>query len=60
VTRQQLYGNDSTCSSEHRVEASCYDETRSTVASGVDIGPFPWINRPTFQQTVELTRHLPR
>jgi acyl-homoserine lactone acylase PvdQ len=60
VKRRDLYGNDPTCSGEHRVEASCFDETRSTIAAGVDIPPFPWINRPTFQQTVELTRHLPR
>jgi len=60
VTRQDLYGHDPACASEHRVEASCFDETRSTVVSGIDIPAFPWINRPTFQQTVELTRHLPR
>lgn len=60
VTKQALYGHDPTCSSENRVEASCYDETRSVVAAGVDVPSFPWINRPTFQQTVELTRSLPR
>ena len=60
VTRQDLYGHDSTCASENRVEASCYDENRSTIAAGVDVPPSPLINRPTFQQTVELTRHLPR
>jgi acyl-homoserine lactone acylase PvdQ len=60
VKRQDLYGHDSTCSSENRVEASCFDETRSTVAVGVDIPPFPWINRPTFQQTIETKRRLPR
>ncbi|MBV9213162.1 MAG: penicillin acylase family protein, partial [Actinobacteria bacterium] len=26
ITRQDLYGHDPTCSQEHRVEASCYDE----------------------------------
>ena len=60
MTKQQLYGHDPTCAQEHRVEASCYDETRSTVASGVDIPSFPWINRPTFQQVVAPTRHLGR
>jgi acyl-homoserine lactone acylase PvdQ len=60
VKRAQLYGRDPECADEHRVEASCFDETRSTVAAGVDVPHFPWINRPTFQQTVELRRHLPR
>ena len=60
VTKHDLYGHDSTCRSEHRVEASCFDETRSVVASGVDVPSFPWINRPTFQQVVEPMRQLPR
>jgi hypothetical protein len=60
VKHADLYGRDPTCADEGRVEASCFDETRSTVAAGVDIPAFPWINRPTFQQTVELRRHLPR
>jgi hypothetical protein len=42
------------------VEASCSDETRPTSASGVSIPAFPYINRPTFQQTIELTKKLPR
>jgi hypothetical protein len=41
-------------------EASCYDEDTSTHASGISIPRFPWQNRPTFQQVVELTRTLPR
>jgi acyl-homoserine lactone acylase PvdQ len=60
VKKSELYGHDPTCASENRVEASCFDETRSTIAVGVDIPPFPWINRPTFQQTVETKRRLPR
>jgi hypothetical protein len=60
VPAQALYGHDPTCASEHRVEASCFDETRSTSAAGVDVPAFPWINRPTYQQTVELTRQVPR
>jgi hypothetical protein len=58
VTRQQLYGQDSHCSS--RPEASCSDETVSTSASGVSIPAFPLQNRPTYQQTVEPTRKLAR
>ncbi len=60
VTKEQLYGGDATCKSSGRVEASCFDETRSTSASGVGIPNFPYINRPTFQQTIELTRRLAR
>jgi acyl-homoserine lactone acylase PvdQ len=60
VSRQKLYGGDETCAKEGRVEASCYDETRSTSASAVPIDAFPYLNRPTFQQTVELTKKLGR
>jgi acyl-homoserine lactone acylase PvdQ len=60
VSKQTLYGSDSTCASSGRVEASCSDETRSTSASGVAIPAFPYLNRPTFQQTVELGRKLAR
>ena len=60
VKRADLYGRDETCASEGRVEARCFDETRSTIAAGVDVPPFPWINRPTFQQTIELRRSVPR
>jgi hypothetical protein len=58
VTKAQLYGRDPHCSS--RAEASCSDETVSTSASGVSIPAFPLQNRPTFQQTVEPKKHLPR
>src|SRR5205823_10428289 len=60
VSRQQLYGQDAECAKANRVEASCSDETRSVSASGVSIPNFPLQNRPTFQQTIELTRKLPR
>jgi hypothetical protein len=54
MSKEQLYGGDDTCKSEGRVEASCMDETRSTSVSGVGIPSFPYTNRPTFQQTIEL------
>jgi hypothetical protein len=41
-------------------DAACFDQNRSTVASAIGVPPFPFQNRPTFQQTVELTRTLPR
>ncbi|MEA2409642.1 MAG: hypothetical protein QOC77_203 [Thermoleophilaceae bacterium] len=58
VTKDQLYGKDPTCTS--KPEAFCSDETISTSASGISIPPFPLQNRPTFQQTVEPTKKLPR
>ena len=37
----------------------CFDRNRSTVASGIEIGSFPFQNRPTFQQTVSIRRRGP-
>jgi acyl-homoserine lactone acylase PvdQ len=58
VTRQQIYGQTGPCTSNP--QASCFDMNRWTVASAVSIPPFPFQNRPTFQQVVELTRSVPR
>jgi hypothetical protein len=33
---------------------------RFTIASAIPVPDFPFQNRPTFQQTVEPTRTLPR
>jgi hypothetical protein len=57
VTREQLYGKGD-CEADP--DAECFDRNRSTVAAGIDVPPAPFQNRPTFQQTVELTRSLPR
>ena len=57
VTPAQLYGHGA-CAED--AQASCFDENRWTSASGVSVPPFPFQNRPTFQQAVELTRTLPR
>jgi hypothetical protein len=57
--REKIY-TDESCASQGRLEASCSDETRSTSASAVSIPPFPYLNRPTFQQTVSPERKLPR
>jgi hypothetical protein len=54
---QQLYGIPACASNP---QASCYDENTSTAASGISIPRFPWQNRPTFQQVVELTQKLGR
>ena len=41
-------------------QASCFDMNRWTSASAISVPPFPFQNRPTFQQVVELTTKLPR
>ena len=41
-------------------EPACSDQNTWTNASAITIPPFPFQNRPTFQQVVTLTRKLPR
>ena len=57
VTPAQVYGHGA-CA--ENAQASCFDMNRWTTASGFSVPPFPFQNRPTFQQVVELTRTLPR
>jgi acyl-homoserine lactone acylase PvdQ len=56
-TPDQVYGSG-ICANNPTAE--CFDQNQSTEASGVPLPPFPFQNRPTFQQVVELTRTLPR
>jgi hypothetical protein len=53
---QQLYGG--VCPNDP--EPSCADQNTWTTASAISLPPFPFQNRPTFQQVVTLTRTLPR
>jgi hypothetical protein len=57
VDRNELYGKGD-CASHP--DPACYDQNRPTVAAGVSMPPFPFQNRPTFQQTVSVTQHAPR
>jgi hypothetical protein len=57
VTPQQLYGRGD-CS--NNPQPSCFDQNRFTSASAISLPPFPFQNRPTFQQVVQLTQTLPR
>ncbi|HEY0516801.1 MAG TPA: penicillin acylase family protein [Solirubrobacteraceae bacterium] len=57
VTPQELYGHGA-CA--ENAQASCNDMNRFTSASGISVPPFPFQNRPTFQQVVELTSSVPR
>ena len=57
VTPAQIYGHGA-CT--ENPQASCFDMNRWTSASAISIPPFPFQNRPTFQQVVELTQKLGR
>ncbi|HEU4706545.1 MAG TPA: penicillin acylase family protein [Solirubrobacterales bacterium] len=59
VTAQQLYGGgDGSCAANP--QPSCFDQNRPQVTGGIDLPPFPFQNRPTFQQVVTPTQKLPR
>jgi acyl-homoserine lactone acylase PvdQ len=57
VTAQDLYAKGD-C--EKTPTSACFDQNRSVIAGAISIPPFPFQNRPTFQQTVELTQKLSR
>jgi len=57
VTPQEIYGHGECAENP---QASCFDMNRWTTASGASIPPFPFQNRPTFQQVVEPTQTLQR
>ena len=56
VTPQQLYGG--VCPTDP--QPACNDMNTFTYASAIAIPPFPYQNRPVFQQVVTLTQRLPR
>ena len=59
VTPRQLYGGgDGACASNP--QPSCFDQNRPQVTGGIELPPFPFQNRPTFQQVVTPTQKLPR
>ena len=59
VTPQQLYGGgNGKCASNP--QPACFDQNRPAVTSAIALGPFPFQNRPTFQQVVTLTQRLSR
>jgi hypothetical protein len=57
VTPAQIYGHGA-CA--ENAQASCFDMNRWVSASAITVPPFPFQNRPTFQQVIELTKKLPR
>jgi acyl-homoserine lactone acylase PvdQ len=59
VTPQQLYaGGDGACASNP--QPSCFDQNRPQVTGGIELPPFPFQNRPTFQQVATPTQRVPR
>jgi hypothetical protein len=56
VRPQQLHG--ASCPSDP--QPACSDRNTWTYISAIQLPPFPYQNRPTFQQVVTLSRHLPR
>jgi acyl-homoserine lactone acylase PvdQ len=59
VTPQQLYGGgNGDCAANP--QPSCFDANRPRVTGGIDLPPFPYQNRPTFQQVATPTQKLPR
>jgi hypothetical protein len=57
VTKEELYGHGD-CESDP--DAECYDKNRWVTAAAIGVDPMPFQNRPTFQQTVEIPKALPR
>ncbi len=59
VSPAELYGGgNGRCAADP--QPSCFDQNRPQVTAGIDLKPFPFQNRPTFQQVVTLTQRLPR
>ncbi|WP_249012032.1 penicillin acylase family protein [Conexibacter sp. DBS9H8] len=56
VTPKSMYGYG-ICAKNP--QPSCFDQDQSTEVSAIPVTPFPFQNRPTFQQVVELTQTLP-
>jgi acyl-homoserine lactone acylase PvdQ len=59
TTPAELYGGgDGACASNP--QPSCFDANRPQETAGIELGAFPFQNRPTFQQVVTLTQKLGR
>ena len=52
---QLYYGN---CPNDP--EPACSDRNTFTEASAITVPPLPYLNRPTIQQVVQLTRCAPQ
>jgi acyl-homoserine lactone acylase PvdQ len=68
VPSSQLYDEDPNMPGTQRVERCpssssdqwCFDSVAFRSLGGINVETIPWINRPTFQQAVEVRGHRPR
>ena len=61
VPASRLYTGDATCQKEGRDgDQACYDAVSFRALGGITQPLIPWINRPTYQQAVEIRGHRPR
>jgi acyl-homoserine lactone acylase PvdQ len=61
VPASQLYSGDATCQKEGKDgDQACYDAVSFRPLGGITQPLIPWINRPTYQQAVEIAGHRPR
>jgi hypothetical protein len=56
VPRTELY-QDSGCTAG---DETCFDAVRFRAIGAITVPSIPWINRPTFQQVVQVNGHRPR
>jgi acyl-homoserine lactone acylase PvdQ len=61
VPRSELYGGDAVCADAGRDgDQWCYDAVRQRPTGGATQPLIHWINRPTYQQAVEVIRKVAR
>jgi acyl-homoserine lactone acylase PvdQ len=61
VPAAQLYSGDATCQKADRDgDQTCFDAVSFRAIGAVTQPLIPWINRPTYQQAVEIPSHRPR
>jgi hypothetical protein len=61
VPSSELYSGDAVCQNAKRDgDQTCFDAIDFRPLGGVTQPLIPWINRPTYQQAVEIAGHRPR
>jgi hypothetical protein len=61
VPSSQLYTRSPGCFTGGGGDSQmCHDAVRFTTTGGIGVRPIPWINRPTWQQVVEVQGHRGR
>jgi hypothetical protein len=60
VPESELYADDVCADAGRPNDQDCVDAIRHSPTGGVTQELIPWINRPTYQQVVEVQGHRPR